>query len=244
MPGPLLINVFDVARALGVSPLSVTPEDVANWLLTEYLKKRGGGFNYDPAINATYDLFRGLVSRDQAILYCLTNGNPKGRPQNTDAIKCVADYALANLSRCERIGFTAVAAGRVKGATVYVGIKAPMLRVSDDEAFVVMPGFRMSHRPVEVEIDVACSIALENFRRDDRAVADFEYLYAGPGLDGKRSFRAIRGRDRKIFDRDALDALMDTFVKGVGLAIDAGAEPKRPDLRGYRIIDPSQASIF
>ena len=119
-----------------------------------------------------------------------------------------------------------------------------MLRVRDDEALIVMPGYRMSHRPGEAEIDVACSIVLDNFARDDRAGADFEYLYAGPGPDGNRWFRPIKGRDRKIYSRDILDGFMDTFVKGVALAIEAGAEPKRPDLRGYRIIDPLQPSIF
>jgi hypothetical protein len=244
MPGLLLMNVFDVARALGITPLLVTPEEVADWLLSEYLRKRGGGFNYDPAINATYDLFRGIASRDQAILHCLTKGNPKGRRQNTEAIKCIADYALANVCRCERISFTAVAVGRVKGATVYAGIKAPMLRILNEEAFIVMPGYRMSHRPVEAEIDVACSIALDTFSRDDRAGADFEYLYAGPDQDGQRQFRAIKGRDRKILSRETLDGLMDTFVKGVALAIEAGAEPKKPDLRGYRVVDPRQPSVF
>src|ERR1019366_7478689 len=99
-------------------------------------------------------------SIDAAVLYCLTTGNPKGRRQNAEAVKCVAAYAIRNVSKCYRIGFTAVAVGRVRGEPVYVGIKAPMLRILGDDVFVVMPGFRMSHRPLEPEIDVACSIAL------------------------------------------------------------------------------------
>ncbi len=244
MSGLLLMSVFDVARALGAQPLRVTREEVADWLRPEYLKKRGGGFNYDPAINATFDLFRGVVSRDEAILHCLTKGNPKGRQQNTDAIKCIADYALANVSECDRIGFTAVVVGRVNGANVYAGIKAPMLRRRDGQALIVMPGYRMSHRPVETEIDVVCSIVLATFGRDDRAGADVEYLCAGPGIDGQRQFRAIRGRDRTIYDPDTLDHFMQTFVEGVAIAIDAGVAPKKPDLRGYRIIDPNQPSMF
>ena len=135
MAGVLLLNVLDVARALGSAPTKATPEDVANWLLTEYVPRRGGGFNYNSAINATFDMFRGASSIDAAVLYCLTTGNPKGRRQNAEAIKCVAGYAIRNISKCYRIGFTAVAVGRIKGETVYIGIKAPMVRAYEKDIF-------------------------------------------------------------------------------------------------------------
>jgi hypothetical protein len=208
------------------------------------VQKRGGGFNYDPSIHTTYDLFRGILSFEDAVQYCLATGNPKGRRQNVDAVKQVAPYALDNISTCYRTGFAAVAVGRVQRETVYIGIKAPMVRVAHCEAFVVMPGFRMSHRPVESEIDVACSIALANFARDDFSEADFEYLYAGPGASGQREFRAIRGRDRKIYDRDVVDALLDIYVKGVDLANRLGVQLGEPNLKGYRIFDPREPLFF
>lgn len=244
MAGLYLVNVLDVARSLGANPTKATPALVADWLLAEYLKKRGGGFNYNPAINLTFDLFRGAVSRDQAILHCSSCGNPKGRRQNVEAIKQVADYALENISTCYKVGFRAVAIGRIKSEQVYVGVKAPMVRVNHDEAFVVMPGFRMSHRPVETEIDVACSIALASFARDGYDEADVEYLYAGPGISGLREFRSIRGKDRKVFDRDAIDSLLDVYVRGVAIALAAGAVSRPANLDGYSVIDPRQSSMF
>jgi hypothetical protein len=102
----------------------------------------------------------------------------------------------------------------------------------------------MSHRPVEAQIDFARSVALANFARDDFADADFEYLYAGPGWSGKREFRAIRGRDRKIFSPDEVDALLDVYVRGVALAIEAGVEVKQPNLSGYQVIDPREPMFF
>lgn len=240
MSSILLVNVLDVARSLGINPLRVTPEVVAAWLIERYLKARRGGFNYDPAIGATFDLFRGAHTLDSSVLHCLTHGNPKGRRQNADAIKTVAPYALANISTCYRIGHSAVVVGRIAGESVYVGIKAPMVRVVHDEAYVVMPGYRMTYRPDEPEIDVACSIALATFARDDFSSADFEYLYSGPDIAGRRSFRAIKGRDRRVYDRDAVDGLLDVYVKGVALVIKAGIPATKPDLRGYRIIDPRE----
>jgi hypothetical protein len=217
---------------------------VAHWLLAEYLKKHRGGFNYNPAINMTFELFRGNLGPEQAELYCLTNGNPKGRRQNVEAIKRISSYALSNISTCYKIGFRAVEVGRIKGQHVYIGIKAPMVRVLHDEAFVVMPGFRMSHRPVEVEIDVACSIALATFTREGYDEADFEYLYAGPGVSGQREFRSIKGKERRVFNNDEVDALLDVYVRGVALALDSGVESRPANLKGYSVIDPSQSSMF
>lgn len=244
MASILFLNVLDVSRSLGLAPTKATPDSVAKWVIEEYQRKRGGGFNYDPAIGTAYDLFRGAHSADSAVLHCLTHGNPKGRRQNADAIKAIASYALANISTCYRIGNTAVVAGRIAGRNVYIGIKAPMVRVVHDEAFVVMPGFRMSHRPAEPEIDVACSIALATFGRDDFASADFEYLYAGPDIAGKRSFRAIKGRERKVYDRDAVDALIDVYVRGIALVLESGFDAAQPNLRGYKIIDPREPGFL
>ncbi|KAA2236965.1 hypothetical protein [Salinarimonas soli] len=244
MAGLSLVNVQDFARAMGHEPTRATPETVAAFLMDEYLRRRGGTFNYNPATNVLFELFRGSMTEEQAYLACLTTGNPKGRPFNADAIAQVSGYAAANPSTCYRIGYAAIAVGRVGDQTLYVAIKAPLVRVVHNAAHVVMPGFRMSHRPVERQIDLACSVALASFARDDFADADFEYLYAGPGLSGKREFRVIHGRDRKVFDRDEVDALLDVYVKGVALVTDAGVEVREPNLRGYQIIDPRQPGLF
>lgn len=244
MSSPLLLNIFDVARSLGVDPMRATPKTVSDWLIADYLLKRAGGFNYNPAINATFDLFNGTCTAEQAELKCLTTGSAAGRAQNANAVNAIAKYALENVSPCHRIGYSAVAVGRVKGHTAFVGIKAPFVRLSARGPLVVLPGFRMSHRPVETEIDVACSIALANLARDDYENADFEYLYAGPGLSNEREFRAIRGSERRIFDTDSLDILLDIYVKGLAIAVDAGIELRAPNLHGYRIFDPRQPGLF
>jgi hypothetical protein len=116
--------------------------------------------------------------------------------------------------------------------------------VRNKEAFVVVPGFRMLYKPVEVEIDVACSIALAHLARDDYACADFEYLHAGVNESGQRNFRAILGRDRTIFDRETVDTLLDIYVKGVDLVASAGIDLRAPRLAGYRVIDPDQPVMF
>jgi len=239
-----LLNVLDLSRAFGQNPLTATPESVARWLLNEYSLRKGGGFNYNPAIEILPDLFRGAMDYETAIRHCETRGNPKGRRQNVEAIKTVASYALENRSTCYRIGFSAVAVGRVREDTIYVGIKAPLVRVKGRDVFVVMPGFRRSYRPSERQIDLACSIALANFARDDFSSADFEYLSAGPGPLGDRQFRAILGRERQIFGRGEIDALLQVYVRGIALALEDGAEIRRPNLHGYRVIDPREPSML
>lgn len=238
------VDILDIARSLGDAPFQATPSSVADWLLSEYSGRSGGGFNYDPAINTICDAFKGRHTLESAVLHCETYGNPKGRKQNVEAIRTLMPYILENGSLCYRIGLTAVAVGRYSGKTVYAKIKAPLLRVREGRAFVVMPGLRMSHTPSEIAIDFACSVALSIFAQDDHEGADFEYLSAGAAVGEGRSFRAIHGKDRFRFTPDAIDRLLDIYVKGVALAEARGANTKVPMLRGYRIIDPHAPSFF
>ena len=158
------LDILDVARSFGQAPFSATPRSVADWLLIQYMKSSGGGFNYDPAIHTMYDAFRGGHTLESAVLHCSDQGNPKGRKQNASAIKAVMPYALEHKSVCHRIGLTAVAIGRFSGLTIYAKIKTPLLRIEGDKAFVVMPGFRMSHRPRDIEIDFALLSCFGYFR--------------------------------------------------------------------------------
>jgi hypothetical protein len=245
------IDILDVARALGQRPFGATPDSVADWL-EEYSRQRGGGFNYNPAINALFDAFRGEHTAQSAYDHCLKNGNPKGRAQNADAIRSVMPYALEHKSTCYRVGLTAFAIGRYESRSVFAKIKAPIVRVEDQRAFLVMPGFRMSHRPSNVEIDFACSVALQVLAQGDFSVANFEYLYAGPGPDiqtargekPSRMFTAIDGATRNTFDAEQIDQLLDIFVKGVALADRRGADAREPKLTGYRIVDPRQPGLI
>ncbi len=238
------LDILDVARSFGQMPFSATPRSIADWLKQEYASKRGGGFNYDPAINTTYDAFRGLHTLESAVDFCSNNGNPKGRAQNASAMKALMPYALEHPSICHRIGLTAVAIGRFDGKTVYAKIKTPLLRVEGSKAFVVMPGFRMSYQPKEIEIDFACSVALETLAGGDYSEADFEYLYAGPGPGKGRMFQAIHGSERFRFSIDNINRLLDVFVQGVAIAYKEGFDVKQPNLRGYKIIDPYEPSFI
>jgi len=240
----LLLNILDVGRAFGHTPLRTTPEEVCDWLLTEYALKRGGGFNYDPAIKTLFALFQGRIALEQAKAICATSGNPKGRAHNVDAIGCAGPYAEANRSTCYPIGYTAVAVGRALGKTVYIGMKAPMVRVANYSAFVVLPGFRKGHKPVGPQVDLACSIALAALARDDFSEADFEYLDAGNSYDGKRALTVHLGREHHVYGADDVDAILDVYVRGVALALETGVSVMEANLRGYRVIDPDQPSMF
>jgi hypothetical protein len=237
------LDIIDISRSLGAEPMRASPQNVCDWIVEEYSNKAGGGFNYDPSMSVIFDAFRGGHDEKSAVLACLSHGNPKGREQNASAIRTLMPYILANRSICHRIGLIAVAIGRISGKTVYAKIKAPLLRIKDGKAYVVMPGLRMSHRPDEVAIDVACSIAHAVLAQGDMARAEFEYLYAGPGLGKAREFRAIHGTGRARFDETAIDHMLNIFVEGVALAANVGVSITEPKLSGYRIIDPSQPGL-
>ncbi|HXH53735.1 MAG TPA: hypothetical protein VNH53_09960 [Sphingomicrobium sp.] len=242
MASILLMSFLDVARSLGTEPLKATPERVCAFIKTEFAR-RGGAFNYNSSINALYDLFRGGSSLDDAEAYCMSHGAPAGFKPNVEAVRLAGAYAVANRSRCYKTPFSAVPVGRLSNdRTAYMAIKAPLVRVADEQAYVVVPGFRMGHRPIDTEIDVAASFALAHFGRDDFSEADFEYLYAGPG-DGGRVLQVYHGRNRQIFDLDTVDSLLDIYVRGLELAVQQGAHAESPNFRGYKVIDDDQLGL-
>ena len=240
MSSILLMNFLDVARSLGRSPLTATSTDVAAFVWKQF-RRTGGLFNYNSSINALYDVFRGGMSLAAAEELCRTSGSPAGRKPNGDAIRIAGAFAAEHPSNCYRIPFTAVPIGRLSDErTAFMSIKAPLVRVEHDRAYVVVPGFRMGHRPVEAEIDVAASLALAQFGRDDFHAADFEYVSAGPCGNGGRICQVFHGRDRTIYNLDQLDKLLDTFVKGLEMAITKGLPAREPSFRGYRVVNPAQ----
>lgn len=240
----LLMNFLDVARCLGADPLNAKPEEIASFMRQEF--RRGGGlFNYNTSIQSLPNLFLGKQTVEQAIEYCRSNGAPAGYNANADAIRLAGAYALGETSNCYKIPFSAVPVGRLSGdRTAYMAIKAPLVRVRNGATYVVVPGFRLGHRPQGVEIDVAASLALATFARDDFEEADYEYLDCSRGPSGCRELRIYKGAERKIFDLDEVDHLLDLYVRGLSLAISSGMEVRAPNFRGYHIIDPNQPRML
>jgi hypothetical protein len=208
--------------------------------------RRGGGFNHDPSIRAVHDVFRGVLSPEQAEAFCLSNGNPKGREQNAAILRAVGTHAAANVSVCHRIGYVAVRIARYKGENIHIGIKAPFIRVREQRAaFLVIPGFRKDSRPLGWQIDFVCSVAANQLARDDYERADVEYLYAGPAANSaEREFHAYHGRDMSLFNADQIDALLQKYVEAVVKHLEKGHGAQPGKFAGYRIVDRAQGSLF
>ncbi|RED42381.1 hypothetical protein BJ123_10198 [Rhodopseudomonas thermotolerans] len=246
MPGLYLVNVQDVARFLGPEPTKVDVQAVFDRIEDLYLRPRGGGFNHDPSIRATFDIFRGASSVEQAIKYCESSGNPKGRAQNTAIIRAVGQHAASNKSVCYRIGYVAVRIARYRGSNIHIGIKAPFVRVQNRQsAHLVIPGFRKDSRPLGWQVDFVCSVAANQLARDDYEAADIEYLYAGPSGDySSREFRALYGRDLSLFGADKIDQFLQVYVEAVVKHLERGDGTNPGKYWGYRIVDSAQGSLF
>lgn len=245
MAGLLLVNIMDVARSLGPDPMHASATDVSQFLINEYLRQRGGGFNHDTAIMATEAIFSGRSSVSDAIEFCRTTGNPKGREQNAQIIETVGAYAASQPSRCYKTGFLAIAIGRFKGHTIFAGLKAPFTRVRGKNAYVVVPGFRKSFAPTDAQLDIPLSLAANQLARDDFSAADVEYLSAGPSpVDDGRMFKVVRGIERKLLSEYELDMILSIYVEGVVRTLESGKGLDRPDLAGYRVVDPDEPSMF
>lgn len=244
MSSLLLMNFLDVARCLGSDPLNAQPEAIAAFMKREF-RPGGGGFNYNTSIASLQNLFRCASTIENAIEYCSQHGAPAGWKPNCEAIRIAGAYALTQKSNCYPIQFSAVPIGRLPGnLTAYMGIKAPLVRVREGKVYVVVPGFRLGHRPIGIEIDVAASLVLAALGRDAFENADYEYLDCSRGSSGERELSVYRGEDRRIFDLDEVDHMLDLYVKGLALALEGGMEAKQPNFRGYRVIDPNQPRMI
>lgn len=244
MATPLLMNFLDVARCLGADPLNASPEKIAGFMKREF-RSGGGRFNYNTSIQSLPSLFLGHQTVDQAVEYCSSHGAPAGFKQNVDAVRLAGSYAVEQRSNCYKIPFSAVPVGRLAGnQTAYMAIKAPLVRVQEGQVFVVVPGFRLGHRPIGIEIDVAASLALATFARDDFAEADYEYLDCSRGSSGERELSVYKGAERRIFDLDEVDHMLDLYVRALSIAITDGLEANHPNFRGYHIIDPNQPRLI
>ena len=233
------------AAPLGPGFAQATSRGVEDFLIREYLSRRGGGFNHDPAILVTGDLFRGRVNTEQAEQYCLSNGSPAGREQNAAIAKLVGPYAEQHISVVYKVGFLAIAVGRHKGRTIYLGLKTPYVRVEAGDPRLVVPGYRKTYLPTDEQVGFPISLAHNWIAKDDLAGIDTEYLYAGPGKNGEdRDFRAITASSRSLLTRDALDELLQVYVAGVVRVLDRGLGQSNAKLAGYKIVDPSQGSLI
>ncbi len=245
MPGLFLVNAFDASRSLGPRFDQATPEGVEDFFVTEYLARRGGGFSHDPAIFVTGDLFRGRINTPQAEQYCLSNGAPAGREQNSAIAKLVGPYAEQHISVVHKIGFLAIAVGRYKGRTIYLGLKTPYVRVEGDDPYLVVPGYRKTYLPSDEQVGFPIALAHHWIAKDDLSGIDTEYLYAGPGARGEdRVFRAVVASSRSLLTADAIDDLLQVYVAGVVRVLDRGLGRSNAKLAGYRAVDPGQSKLF
>ncbi len=246
MSSLLLVNALDASRALGPRLADASAGSVEHFFMTEYLPKRGGAFNHDTSIFATGDLFRGKIKTSEAVRYCLTNGSRAGRQQNAEIVGLVGPHAELHRSMVHKVGFLAIAVGRHKGRTLFLGVKAPFVRVErQGDGYLVIPGYRKTYVPSDEQIGVPIALAHHQIAKDDLAGVDTEYLYAGPDLGGRdRTFRAITGSARSLLLPDQIDDLLAVYVAGIAKILDRGLGLGAARFAGYRIIDPTQGRMF
>ncbi len=241
----LAVNIVDIVRAYGENLEIRSPEKISEWLLKEYLSRKGGRFNHNPSISCLSGMYSGALGRDDAIAFCSKNGSPAGFRENVEIVRAVAPHCSGQISQCYKHPFVAVPIGRHKGKTIYAKLKAPLTRVSHGDAFIVLPMFRKTFRPSERQIDAIISFARAQWAYGDFSAADVEALVA-KGFSGtpERQLSVILGADRELLSVDDIGAFFQPYIEAVGLIIDSGIVTSEPDLKGFRVVDPYQMNFF
>jgi hypothetical protein len=240
----LAVNLLDVCRALGDDPRGATGKSVESWLRAEYLKKRGGGFNHNDAIDCLGHMFAGNMSQISAEAHCEKNKLKAARDANKSIVKALGPFAVENVSRIYSQSFCAVLISRWKGRSIYILVKAPFVRVRHDEAYVEWMGLRSTFCPTKKQLAFGFGFIRNFVIPKDFQSAEIEYLGTQNGSIKKVRYpKIIRENDLPSYFGVDVDKCLQSYVDGV-VAILEDKPQSRPDLSQYRIIDPNQKGLF
>jgi hypothetical protein len=242
MSSLFLVSHLDFARAFEGNPERATPESIAHWLEHNWLRRRGGGvWNYTPAMDVLVLAFQGLISLEQAVAHCHAYWHPHGRIENEYVVRCFWSFAREHASKIYKRKSLAAPVGRWQGRNIYIGIKAPLIRVTGKDVLAVMPIFRKTHVPNEVETNLSLTAVQEFCMREGYRDIGTELLRA-QGLDKtlERQLIVDRGSDRRLYSSEEFDSFSGKYARAVALLANSGLGLQRPNFRGYRVWDPDQ----
>jgi hypothetical protein len=245
MAGLFLVNHIDFSRAFERNPFKATPDSIAAWLMQNWIRKRGGGiWNYVPSMDVLVLAFAGQITLDQAIEHCAKYWHPTARIENERVVRAYWDYVQQNRSQVYKRAPLAAPVGRWKDRSIYIAIRAPLIRVADDDVLAVMPIFRKRYTPDDVETNLSMTSVREFCFREGYRDIDIELMRAH-GIDGAVARRLVveRGSRRQLYTADEFDIFADKYAKGVAILANAGVGLENPNFEGYRVIDPDQPSM-
>jgi len=242
MSSVFLINHLDFARSFEGCPEKATPETIAAWLKSNWLKKRGGGsWNYVPAMDVLVLAFMGGITLQESLQYCRKYWHPRGRLENELVVQSFWRFAQENRSRVYKRSFLAAPIGRWQGRNIFLGIRAPLIRVTGDELLAVMPVFRKAFVPNVAETNLSMTAVREFCLREGYPDINIELMRA-VGIDGSLERRLVveRGSERQMYSSEDFDTFAAKFAGAVALLADAGLGLQQPNFKGYRVWDPDQ----
>ena len=240
-----LVSHLDFARSFEGEPENATPESIARWLRGNWLNRRGGGvWNYLSAMDVMVLAFQGQISQEQALAHCAQYWHPRGRIENEHIVRCIWSYTQANRSRVYRRPHLAAPIGRWNGRNIHIGIRAPLIRVTDSDMYAVMPVFRKNFAPNDKETNLALTAVREFCFREGYRDIGTELIRA-QGQSGTLTRRLIvdQSSGRNLYSAAQFDSYAAKYASAVALLADAGLGLQEPNFRGYRVWDPDQPSF-
>lgn len=240
-----LVAVEDVARALGGNPKEATPEGVAAWMRSHYLKTGAARFNYNPTLKAARLVAQGKLPFVDGLSMAGSTGSRAGYRQNAAVFTALEPYLAEIAGRGYPLKFAALKIGSVGGTAIYVGVKSAFAVSRHGKASVVVPNFRKSSGPTAEELGTACSIAVHSVARDDLFGADIECI-STPGESRRleRDFVLLRQADLRLYAEAEVISFLSVYLRAVAILAEEGAPMRSPGLSLYRSVDPGAPSLF
>lgn len=241
-----ILDVMDIARALGQNPLEATPHSVFVFLRDNYLKPSGGGFNYNPAIEALRFGLDGKFSFDDAIHHVTSVGAPFGQKYNRAVIEAIWPIVEENEDKAYTLKYSAVPLRRINGKTIYMSIKSPVLTVnSDREISIKLTNFRNTFAPNFEQKRFMMSTTNQVLARDDFDNASVDLIEAR-SINGEveRSLSRLNSSEVDLFDIDRVEDLLTIYTNGVEMLFENGYDTREADLSRFRVVNPDAPDLF
>ena len=241
-----ILDIMDIARALGENPKEATPYNVFEFLKTNYLKPSGGSFNYNASIEALRKGLQGKLSLTDAINHVTSVGAPFGHKYNKAVVNAIWPVIEENTAKAYPLKFTAVALRRLNGKTIYMSIKAPVITVTSNQFISIkLTNFRNTFAPNHDQKTFMMSAVKQVLARDDFEEATVDLIEAR-STDGQleRSLSRINSSDVELYELERVEDLLTIYTQGIEMLFDNGFETKEANLSRFRVVDPNAPDLF
>lgn len=223
--------IHDVVR------LVASPEGSTVASLRDYYNG-GGSFNYVPVRKLARALVSGKLTKNAAMLSCLSKGSPSGRKQNAEVAELVWEWSRKHDFRC----FDIKPRPYKIRADLEIPVKLDFYFVQGGKVYFFWLQPRKTYALNTQQFGILATVIRQLFAIDDFEGAKLQILdLSAPDGSDVRSTQVHSFDSLPMLTDEKLEQYLGDFAKAYDLLTDEGFEPKK---RQYKKPQDDQGQLF